>query len=83
MENYTYGVLNSLHNVAGIIDDKNDDEQNVAVGNDKQSSDEQQIPDERSHYNNRDEKQIPDEQSVTIAQKLIVSVNDLSYSSKF
>ena len=83
MENYTYGVLNSLLNVADIIDDKNDDEQNVAVGNDKQSSDEQQIPDEQSRYNNRDEKQIPDEQSLTKAQKLIVSVNDLSYDSKF
>ena len=35
MENYTYGVLNSLRNVADIIDDKNDDEQNVAVGNDR------------------------------------------------
>lgn len=62
MENYTYGVLNSLYTVADVIDDKNEHEENQTAGNNKQRSDEQQIPDEQSH-DNADEQQIPDEQS--------------------
>lgn len=41
MENYTYGVLNSLYTVADVIDDKNEDEENQTAGNNKQRSDEQ------------------------------------------
>ena len=63
MENYTYGVLNSLYTVADVIDDKNEHVENQTAGNNKQRSDEQQIPDEQSHDNNADEQQIPDEQS--------------------